>query len=414
MKLILFVYNIFIVLLMPFIALIGYVIMKNKGKADFWFEHFGFIRKAKINKNKCIWFHCASVGEVRSIKNIVEILREKYSDLGVIVSTMTATGKKEAINYLNADFSFLIPIENSQVVVSIISNYNVSAVVIVDTEIWPNFIYSVSSRTKLFLINGRISDKTFKIYKRFSFFFGPILNRFSAILTKSQEDEERFSAISKNRKKIITAGNIKFQQRKKREDVTLIEELKNKNFLLMASTHNGEEKIFLDYITDSLKSFEKIVICPRHIERSYDIRILCETYNLSCGFYSENDFNKDVIIIDTFGKLEGLYIIANKIFIGGSILDIGGHNIYEALQFERNIAVGPYMHSFKEIYEIANKYNLVTTINSKDDCINWINSQEISNKDDFNKFFEEIDNINKDTVNTVVETISTVIDVKVK
>lgn len=413
MKLILFIYNIILILFMPFIAIIGYFIMKKKGKADYWFEHFGFIKKVEINKSKNIWFHCASVGEVRSIKNIVDELRSKYNDLGIIVSTMTATGKREAIKYLDADFAFLVPLENSPVITKIIKYYNVKSVVIVDTEIWPNFIYSTSSVTNLFLINGRISDKTFNSYKKFSFFFKPILNRFSAILTKSSLDEDRFIEISGNKNNIVTVGNIKFQQRKNKDSVSVIDELKNKNFILLASTHKEEEKILLEYIKDSIKLYDNLVICPRHIERTQEIKSIVESFNLSCGLYSENDFNKEVVIIDTFGKLEGLYVLASKIFIGGSLVNIGGHNIYEALQFNKTIASGSIYYNFSEIYDVANKYDLVTIIKNKDDATNWLKTKE-NDKFDFNGFFTEIDKINYNTINSVIETISSVIDIKVK
>ncbi len=407
MRILLFIYNFILIILTPVLSVAGYFVLRRKNKHQHYWERFGFIRIDDFKPVKSVWFHCASVGEVRSIKKIADILRQNNPEISIIISTMTSTGRQTAIDYIKADKAFLLPIENSRAVSMIISYMNVSVLVIVDTELWPNLIFTASNQIPVFLINGRISDKTYKTYKRFKFIFKSVLKRFSAIMTKSELDEERFTNILGKSSKIITAGNIKFQERKSKDSVKTIKELENIKFFLAASTHKGEEEIILSWFNGSMEGFDKLIFVPRHIERSAEVKEIIEKQGYSVSLYSENDFSKQVMIIDAFGLLEGLYILADKIFIGGSLKEIGGHNIYEALQFEKTVAVGKFMFSFKEIFDEAKEFGLVKVINNKEDALQFMLGLEKNNN--FIDFFNRIDKINQDTVSTITDTINAVI-----
>ena len=407
MRILLFIYNFILIILTPVLSIAGYFVLRRKNKHQHYWERFGFIRIDDFKPVKSVWFHCASVGEVRSIKKIVDTLRQDNKDISIIISTMTATGRQIAVDYIKANKAFLLPIENSRAVSMIISYMNVSVLVIVDTELWPNLIFTASNQIPVFLINGRISDKTYKTYKRFKFIFKSVLKRFSAIMTKSELDEERFTNILGKSSKIITAGNIKFQERKSKDSVKTIKELENIKFFLAASTHKGEEEIILSWFNGSMEGFDKLIFVPRHIERSAEVKEIIEKHGYSVSLYSENDFSKQVMIIDAFGLLEGLYILADKIFIGGSLKEIGGHNIYEALQFEKTVAVGKFMFSFKEIFDEAKEFGLVKVINNKEDALQFMLQTEKNNN--FIDFFNRIDKINQDTVSTITDTINAVI-----
>lgn len=410
MRILLFIYNFILIILTPVLSIAGYFVLRRKNKHQHYWERFGFIRIDDFKPVKSVWFHCASVGEVRSIKKIVDTLRQDNKDISIIISTMTATGRQIAVDNIKADKAFLLPIENSRAVSMIISYMNVSVLVIVDTELWPNLIFTASNQIPVFLINGRISDKTYKTYKRFKFIFKSVLKRFSAIMTKSELDEERFTNILGKSSKIITAGNIKFQERKSKDSVKTIKELENIKFFLAASTHKGEEEIILSWFNGSMEGFDKLIFVPRHIERSAEVKEIIEKHGYTVSLYSENDFSKQVMIIDAFGLLEGLYILADKIFIGGSLKEIGGHNIYEALQFEKKVAVGKYMFSFKEIFDEAKEFGLVKVINNKEDALQFMLGLEKNNN--FIDFFNRIDKINQDTVSTITDTINAVINRK--
>ena len=153
--------------------------------------------------------------------------------------------------------------------------------------------------------------------------------------------------------------------------------------------------------------FEKIVIVPRHIERCKSIKEMVINKGYSVSLYSEKDFSKQVVIIDAFGMLESLYLKANKIFIGGSLVHIGGHNIFEALQFEKVISVGKNMFSFKEIYDNAKEYGLVCEIDNKNDFIKYLESED--KEYNFQDFFNKLESENKNTLSIITETIGTVL-----
>ena len=195
-------------------------------------------------------------------------------------------------------------------------------------------------------------------------------------MTKSELDEERFANILGKSNNIITAGNIKFQERKSKDSVKIIKELENVKFFLAASTHKGEEEIIISWFDCEMAGFDKLIFVPRHIERAAEIKEIIEKHGYTASLYSENDFTKQVMIVDAFGLLEGLYISADKIFIGGSLKKIGGHNIYEALQFEKTVAVGKYMFSFKEIFDEAKEFGLVTVINNKEEALQFLSKTE--------------------------------------
>ena len=410
MQILLFIYNFILIILTPVLSIAGYFILRKKNKHQHYWERFGFIHIDNFKPIKSVWFHCASVGEVRSIKKITDTLRQDNPEISIVISTMTAAGRQAAIDYIQADTAFLLPIENSRAVSMIISYMSVSVLVIVDTELWPNLIFTASNQVPVFLINGRISDKTYKTYKRFKFIFKNVLKRFSAIMTKSELDEERFANILGKSNNIITAGNIKFQERKSKDSVKIIKELENVKFFLAASTHKGEEEIIISWFDCEMAGFDKLIFVPRHIERAAEIKEIIEKHGYTASLYSENDFTKQVMIVDAFGLLEGLYISADKIFIGGSLKKIGGHNIYEALQFEKTVAVGKYMFSYKEIFDEAKEFGLVTVINNKEEALQFLSKTEKNNN--FIDFFNRIDKINQNTVSIITDTINAVINRK--
>lgn len=409
MKLLLILYNIILIILAPIWVPIGYLTLRFKGKAQQFSERLGLINLDKPNNNKniTILFHAASVGEVRSIQNLVTEIRDKNSNINIAISTMTTTGRDIAINEIKADYAFLIPLENKIAIRRIIKKLNIKISFIVDTELWPNMIITLAKYTKLIMINARISDKTFNTYYFFKPFFAYLLKQFTFIFAKSNEDKEKINSINST---IITTtlGNIKFQKRKHISEIKSIESISNLNYLLIASTHSNEEEIFIKAFKRNRDKFDKLIIAPRHINRATNINDLVVSLNLTSSLYS-NMTDTDVIVIDKLGMLEPLYITASKIFIGGSIIDIGGHNIYEALQFSKSIATGKHLYNFKEVQVIADEYSLINYLETDLDIDKWLTLNDKNINLDFISFFEEIDTINSNVINQVIDTIQNII-----
>lgn len=403
MRLLLFLYNIILILIAPFAFVIGYISSKSKGDAQGYGERFGLLKLNQSPRTKSVWFHAASVGEVRSIKNIVDKIRLSCPDTAVIISTMTTTGRLTAKTYLNADEAFLLPIENSTAISYLIKLMGVKVFFVVDTEIWPNMITAAAKETAIIMINARVSERTIKSYMRFRFLFGYVLRKFDKIFTKSPADTERFEQIVGNKRIIQTAGNIKFQSRKNIDDIKPVTDFQNEKIFLAASTHPGEEKFILTNIKKHENTFDKIIITPRHINRSAEIKTLAESLGYKTGLYSANNFaDCKVVVIDAFGMLESLYIISRKIFIGGSIAQVGGHNIYEALQFYKSVGSGPNIWNFAEIFHDAQDFGLTATFISEAEFDNWIQNQIEPSHKNFDGFFRLTDDKNKKIIDLIV------------
>jgi len=380
-------YNLFIAAIVPIAVPVGYLVAIKKKEDEDYFQRFGFINFPDPPQ-KSIWFHCASVGEVRSLKATLEFIREEFPDIEIIISTTTATGKKMAIAELEPYYAFLLPIENSMCIAHVIDYMNVKAVFIVDTELWPNMIRMASKHSKLFLLNGRISDKTFESYKRFSFIFRRLLSKFEIIFTKSIEDTEKFAAVKGDKKNIITMGNIKFQSKAEMIDSGIFNFIKNHCVFSAASTHSEEEEtVFKAFLAQ--KTCDRMVIAPRHINRAPVVVKLAESMGLKASLLAERDGSSDVVVVDRFGTLEELYTKSEKIFIGGSLNNTGGHNIFEALQFDKCVSTGSNMKNFQEISELADKFNVRIIIENDTDLKEFIESKDTNA--DFDGFFKAMD-----------------------
>lgn len=380
MKILLILYNLLLFALLPIIFPLGYLIALRRKEEIWYFERLGFILFDK-KPEKTIWIHCASVGEVLSVKPLVDHLKNELPDFEIAVSTITASGKSVAMKNLSAGYFFLLPIENYFAIKYLVSYLNTEYFIIVDTELWPNMIYAAAQNSKLILVNARISEKSYKKYLLFRPIFKNLLTRFEHIFAKSADDAARFEAIIGNTAKISNIGNIKASIDTCTAPINL-----NANFFLAASTHKGEEEIIKNAFKKVADRFAHLVVAPRHLNRVDEVVNLFST-DFETSKYSENKLTK-VIIIDSFGILKNFYSKAEKIFVGGSIVNIGGHNIYEALIFSKVVAAGKNMQNFQEIYEIATKYNVLTTIKNEKDLVEYLMTDTYKEAD-FENFLVE-------------------------
>lgn len=358
-------YSLLIIILLPFILPLGLVVAIRRKEEEGYFERFGFIN-AGAGYDRSVWFHCASVGEVRSISAFIKQLRAEVPGLKIIISTMTATGRKVAKEDAGADISFLIPVENSFAVKHLIAHFNTKAFFIVDTELWPNLVYAASSACPLYLINARMSDRTARSYFRFRMIFAPLLSRFTHIFAKSVDDAARFAAVRGKAEGITALGNLKFSAPQKKQIPEELLRFSNIPFLFAASTHGPEEGTVLDAFMKVRSQLPRLVIAPRHLSRVQLIRDAAEKRGLSTVLLSENDV-ADVVIVDSFGQLEYFYQMAESIFVGGSLTPVGGHNTFEALQYEKYVITGSYMNNFADIHEASLATGVATVVATADE-----------------------------------------------
>jgi len=335
------------------------VLRKKDYPEDAIQKKYGNIKEKGFLKNDTVvMFHGVSVGEINALENLVKRVREKYPDYKIVVTTGTHTGQDLAKKKLgeNVDLITYFPADFPVVIKKFLDKINPTKVFIAETEIWPNFAIECKRRDiDIYIINGRISDSTFKSYKTFKFLFRYFLSFYTGIYTQSTEDNEKFLQLGANPNTTARMNNLKFDIQKPSVDIDF-KKGRSKVFLA-GSTHKGEDEIVL-YTYRRLKKNHpnlKLIIAPRHLTRTEEIRALTESFGYKYDFRSggKSDFEDiDVLLLDTLGELGKMYAFADIAFIGGSFNKTGGHNPLEATIFEKPAISGPSIHNFKDIYNI--------------------------------------------------------------
>ncbi|MFC1858620.1 3-deoxy-D-manno-octulosonic acid transferase [Thermodesulfobacteriota bacterium] len=321
---------------------------------------------------KPIWVHALSVGEVISTLPLIDRLTEHFKDRPVVFSASTKTGFDIANNLLKEKVHelFLFPYDLFLSVKHVTRVVDPALVIIVETDIWPNFLYEMKHRNvPVILANARLSKRSFNGYKRISFFSVPLFLSFAKICTQSREDAGRFNLLGIPGHKIKTTGNLKFDQEFKPVAASQIENLKHSMHLgpdqkifLAGSTHKGEETILADALAMIKKKYEnyKFIIVPRNPQRAASVCRILTSAGLAAIRMKELQSGKpaegfDVFVIDMIGLLGKLYAIADVAFVGGSLVNSGGHNPLEAAAFSKPLLWGPDMSDFAEIADMLVK-----------------------------------------------------------
>jgi len=363
MPLILKLYSLIHLILLPFI--LPFEILKRAPKRrSIWLkEKFGFVALPGFsNQQKTLWVHAVSLGEIKAITKFLELVADHFN---ICLTTTTETGRAYAENLVKEIPNlkvFYNPFDLGFSIKRFLKKINPSALVIVETELWPNMIYISSRSLPIFLINARLSNKSFKNYKALSFFFKPLLNRFSAICVQNEIYLHKFKELGVIPDKLYLTGNLKFDITIKFLEFEKLQWLR-RPIIIAGSTHEGEEELILKEFV-KLKYQASLLLVPRHPERFDKVYKLCLSRlelrkNTLILKYSEieNSQNKEllkdlspyqkvVVVVDKIGILASLYRIADLAIIGGSFIPHGGQNPLEAIYWKVPVIVGPYMENF--------------------------------------------------------------------
>ncbi len=326
-----------------------------------------------------ILIHCVSVGEFLAAEPLIDLLHKTLPEYKLVISTTTITGQKLAqertskfalVCYFPLDFSFSINRFFDQI--------QPKAVVIMETEIWPNFFRVAKLRkVPLFIANGRISDRSFKRYRKFKFLLKNILSSVTCFMMQSAQDADRILALGAPSNKVKVCGNIKYDlgtsAQVGRLDKLALELAKKLHLeeptplIVAGSTTSGEEEILLaayqKIIKDPSLANTRFLIAPRRPERFDEVANLLANNkleftrrsnrsNLSSdndGFSSKANKVEKIILLDSIGELAAIYRYGQVVFVGGSLVPYGGHNILEPALYHRAIVTGPYMNNFHKI-----------------------------------------------------------------
>lgn len=321
---------------------------------------------------KTILLHGVSVGEIMSLENLIKKIKEVFPNANLVITTGTVTGqelaKKKYSSY--AEFITYFPLDIYQTVETFLTKINPSVILIAETELWPNFSYCAREKNiPLYIINGRISDKSYPSYLMFKKFFKFILSCYSGIFSQSEVDNKRFIALGADEDKAEVMKNLKFEIEKKACDINLKQS--TSKVLIAGSTHKGEDEIVFETykkLKEDVKDL-KLILAPRHLTRLDDIIELLKKYDFKYGFRTKEDTfeNNDIIILDTLGELSKVYSLADIAFIGGSFNSTGGHNPLEATVYSTPTVSGPSIKNFRDIYSILQREGAGFVVKNKNE-----------------------------------------------
>ncbi len=325
--------------------------------------------KQKLLAHRVFWVHAVSVGEVVQAVRLINALKEKLAGWHFLLTTTTVAGREIAEKLKSVEDTVLaFPVDFRFSVRSFVEGIRPEVLVILETEIWPNLFFELFRRNvPVFIVNGRLSDPAMARYEKVRVFLKPVLEGLSGIFAQDERMRARFLKLGAKKEFVWVTGNMKFDWMPKFSASETIEKITqskslNPSFLCVAgSTHEGEEDIlFAIYpaLRTRVPDFQ-LAIAPRHIERIPAIeqkaaRNGIETRRFSSLAQSNGNawsFSGGgvVLLIDKMGMLADLYSVADIVFIGGSLVNRGGHNLVEPAFFERPILFGPYMNNFREM-----------------------------------------------------------------
>jgi len=335
-----------------------------------WAQRFGKVTR-KAPSKKCIWIHAVSVGEVNATKTIVKELENKFSNFEIVMSTTTDTGFARAITLFGAAHTVTyFPFDFSCTMSRAFRSIQPTICLLMELEVWPNFV-QIARRLNVpvIVVNGRISDKSFSRYQKIRPIAKSIFRGVSLILAQTEEYARRFIKIGVPVEKVIVTGSLKY------DTAQIVDNLKgayalaaqlgidDERLWVAGGTGNDEEKILLEVYQRLKQQGQfgdlRLVIVPRKPERFDEVAQLIEQADLSLIRYSQLKDAKalpqvtktDVILGDTMGDLRKFYSLATVIFVGRSLVPMGGSDMAEAAALGKCTIFGPYATNFRQTVE---------------------------------------------------------------
>lgn len=340
----------------------------SRGRSAAFAERFGFIDHARLDVvrgKESIWVHAVSVGETMAAKPLLKALRQRFPEKRIVLSNVTETGRSIGEKLPEVDLCIYLPFDYPFAVRRVLQALRPSLVVIVETEIWPNFLRSAAAMgIPTVMVNGRISDRSFGRYLKLGWFFRPVLAHFTALCMQTDEDARRIIAIGAEPGRVHVTKNLKYdlpstvlspeQRSLLKKDYVIPGSLP---VLTAGSTHAGEDELVLAAYLAILAAGHDclLVLVPRHPERAGQVGDLLKRQGIPFSLRSalesrDEDFRGgEVLLVDRVGELMKIYSLSDLVFVGGSLVPTGGHNVLEPASLGVPVVFGPHMSNFREI-----------------------------------------------------------------
>ena len=355
-------------------------------------QNLGFFPADTLTKvvgREPVWFQAASVGEVVAASSIIREFKRQMPDIPVLISSGTISGYDMAKRIIpEADAVIFYPPDLPGLPDRIVGKILPRAYVPVETELWPNFIRSARKRSiPVIMVNGRIGERSVEHYRKMRRMFTKMLETVVLFCMQSTVDAQYVIQLGADPHKVIVTGNTKYDQNyslvTEGEKLKLQMELglvKSYPLLIAGSTHRGEEEILLEVLRQIRSEFPdiKMILAPRDVPRSEGIvemvrraGITAELRSNMLSLAAQQRAEVTIVVLDSIGELGRFYSLADLVFVGGSLVSHGGHNILEPAAQGKPIIVGPNMFNFRDTYALFSKRNA---------CVTVLDGQELTQK----------------------------------
>lgn len=364
-----FIYNILLsitsILLSP---LILFALLREEKYRMGLSQKLGFLPPhllLKLSGSRPVWIHAVSVGEVTSTIPLIQEIKKRYPSQKIILSTVTVTGNYTAtIRAREVDAVIYFPLDYPFIVKKVIRQIKPKLFIILETELWPNILRELKrNNIPSVVVSGRISNRSYHKYRWGRFFFTKVLDNIHLFCMQTEVDTKRIINIGADKDRVTTVGNLKFDQcvptitTEEKENLYNMLSLKEGQTIFIAgSTHKGEENIVLEVFKNLKKTYEDLILilAPRHPERFNEVADILSHQKLRSIKKTkikmgQKSNHHDIILLDTIGELSKLYSIGTIIFVGGSLVSTGGHNVLEPVAYKKAVIFGPHMDNFSEI-----------------------------------------------------------------
>ena len=356
--------------------------VREKGFVERIRQSLGFLPKHALDKTarkNCIWVHAASVGEIVAASPLIKEFHKEFPQSPILVSVVTNSGYEMANRIIkDADSIIYFPLDLPWLSAHILHKVQPRVFMPVETELWPNFLKAARHmHIPVMMVNGRISDKSVTRYRHLHSLLDDMIGTVTKFAMQSSIDAEYIVRLSANPDLVTVTGNTKFDQTytavSPEEKQSMIAEMglaENEGIFLAGSTHKGEEEYVLHAFDAIREKFPRarLVIAPRDVLRTDEIISICRQHGVQAvrrtHLQKHPAAGHDVVILDTIGELGRVYSIGDVIYVGGSLIPHGGHNILEPAAHGKAIIVGTNMFNFKDTHVLFSKRDACITVGS--------------------------------------------------
>lgn len=373
-----FIYNFVIHLCFPLI--IGFLLWPKKGKPGYgarWKEHLG--RVSLLQNEAPIWIHAVSVGETLAVTPFIRALKKQFPDQSILLTTTTRTGADQA-NKLGALIEHrYAPLDYPAAVHRFLQTIRPRMLIIMETELWPNLLRQCADQQiPVVVLNARLSERSCVRYTHFQRMFQAMTRNIAQILCQTQDDAARFLRLGLTEKQLTVTGSIKYDMQANEEQLRLGEQQKRQQgsrlIWVAASTHRGEdEQILAAHKTLLLSQPDALLILiPRHPERFHEVAELCEKSGFNLTLRSTQQpatITTQVLLGDSMGEMWFYLSMADLVFMGGSFVTVGGHNVLEPAALQKPVLIGPYYFNFTDITEQLVQAGGCTVVSTQQELI---------------------------------------------